>query len=170
MGREHSEGAASRGVSTYSVEVAVAVLVFALGLTVLIGSWKLGSKWTSDGPGPGYFPFYISLIMCVSGAGVAFQALRKRPEGNFADGQQLKQVLIVLLPAALYVLAVQLIGVYIASAIYIALFMTLLGKYSPVKSATAAVVIMVLFFALFEVWFKVPLFKGEFNMLGFTGY
>jgi hypothetical protein len=170
MEQERSEGAASRGVSTLAVEVVVAVLVFALGLTILIGSWHLGSRWTSDGPGPGYFPFYISLIMCVSGAGVAIQALRKRPEGTFADFHQLRQVLIVLLPALLYVLAVQLIGLYIASAIYIALFMTLLGKYSPVKSTAAAVVIMVLFFLLFEVWFKVPLFKGEFNMLQFTGY
>jgi hypothetical protein len=108
--------------------------------------------------------------MCISGAGIFVQALRKRPEGLFADTQQLKQVMIVLVPAAVYVLAVQLIGVYIASAIYIALFMTLLGKYSPVKSVIAAVVIMAIFFALFEVWFKVPLFKGEFNMLGFTGY
>jgi hypothetical protein len=48
--------------------------------------------------------------------------------------------------------------------------MALLGKYSPVKSVIAAVVIMGLFFALFEMWFKVPLFKGEFNMLAFTGY
>lgn len=170
MDQEHSEGDASRGIPTHAVELVVALLVFALGLTVLIGSWKLGSGWTSDGPGPGYFPFYIGLIMCVSGAGVAFQVLRKRPAGIFADGQQLKQVLIVLVPAALYVLAVQLVGLYIASAIYIALFMALLGKYSPVKSTVAAVVIMVLFFLLFEVWFKVPLFKGEFNMLQFTGY
>ena len=170
MAHEHSEGGASRGVSTHSVEVVVALLVFALGLTVLIGSWKLGSKWTCDGPGPGYFPFYTSLIMCISGAGVAIQALRKRPEGIFADTQQLKQVLIVLVPAAIYVLAVQLTGLYVASSIYIALFMTLLGKYSPIKSTLAAVVIMVLFFLLFEVWFKVPLYKGAFNMLQFTGY
>jgi hypothetical protein len=25
-------------------------------------------------------------------------------------------------------------------------------------------------FMMFEVWFKVPLFKGEFNPLGFLGY
>ena len=170
MAHEHSEGGASRGISLHSVEVVVALLVFALGLTILIGSWKLGSNWTSDGPGPGYFPFYISLIMCISGAGVAIQALRKRSDGIFADGRQLKQVMIVLLPAAVYVLAVQLVGIYVASAIYIALFMTLLGKYSPVKSTLAALVIMVLFFLLFEVWFKVPLYKGTFNMLQFTGY
>src|SRR5438105_4221858 len=159
--RDSESGAVRRGVGTLAIELAVALIVFGLGLTVLIGSWHLGSKWTSDGPGAGYFPFYISLIMCISGAGVFVRAVRKRPHDIFVDGGQLKQVLIVLIPAALYVLAVQLIGVYIASAVYIALFMALLGKYSPVKSTIAAVVIMALFFLMFEVWFKVPLFKGE---------
>jgi hypothetical protein len=167
---EHTEGGDGRGISHLAVELVVAALVFAMGLTVLIGSWHLGSKWTTDGPGAGYFPFYIALIMCIAGAGIFVQAVRSRPEGLFADAQQLKQVLIVLVPAMVYIGAVQLIGVYVASAVYIALFMTFLGKYSPVKSAIAGVVTMALFFLLFEVWFKVPLFKGEFNMLGFTGY
>jgi hypothetical protein len=29
---------------------------------------------------------------------------------------------------------------------------------------------MAAFFAMFEVWFKVPLYKGTLNLLGFTGY
>jgi hypothetical protein len=168
--RDNETGEVRRGVGTFAIELVVALAVFGLGLTVLIGSWHLGSTWTSDGPGPGYFPFYISLIMCISGAGIFVQALRKRSTEIFVDGGQLKQVLIVLIPAAVYVLAVQLIGVYIASGLYIALFMAVLGKYSPVKSTIAAVVIMSLFFFMFEAWFKVPLFKGEFNLLQFTGY
>lgn len=170
MEHEDTAGGARRGVSTFAVELVVAALVFCLGLTVLLGSWKLGSGWTTDGPGPGYFPFYISLVMCASGAGIFVQALRKRPEGMFADTQQLRQVLVVLVPAVLYVLAVQVVGVYVASAAYIALFMAVLGKYSPVKSVLAALAVMATFFLLFEVWFKVPLYKGAFNMLGFTGY
>ena len=43
-------------------------------------------------------------------------------------------MLSVLLPALVYVLAVQLVGLYVASAVYIALFMIVLGKYSRVKS------------------------------------
>jgi hypothetical protein len=69
-----------------------------------------------------------------------------------------------------YVFAVQMVGLYVASAVYIALFMIFLGKYSPVKSVIAAVITMTLFFMLFEVWFKVPLYKGEYNLLAFTGY
>ena len=163
-------GAMRRGVSTWLVELVVALAVFGFGLTVLIGSWNLGSSWTNDGPGPGYFPFYIGLILCISGAGIVRQTLRRRHDDIFVDREQLKQVLVVLVPAAIYVLAVQLLGVYIASAVYIALFMALLGKFSPVKSVVAAVVTMAVFFAMFEVWFKVPLFKGAVNLLQFTGY
>jgi hypothetical protein len=170
MSEIDTSGGESRGISNQAVELVVAALVFLLGVTVMLGSWKLGSKWTSDGPGPGYFPFYISLILCIAGAGIFVQALRNRREGLFADRQQLKQVAMVLLPAVVYVGAVQLIGIYIASALYIALFMIFLGKFSPLKSVISAVVIMVFFFFLFEVWFKVPLFKGAFNMLGFTGH
>jgi hypothetical protein len=170
MASENTAGADERGAPNFIVEVVVALLVLALGVTILAGSWHLGSGWTSDGPGPGYFPFYIGLIMCISAAGIVVQAIRKHDTGVFVTPEQLKQVLIVLIPAAIYVGAVQLLGLYIASAIYIAGFMIGLGKFSPVKSVIAAVVIMVLFFAMFEVWFKVPLFKGAINLLQFTGY
>ena len=52
------------------------------------------------------------------------------------------------------------LGLYVASAIYIALFMVILGKYSWIKGIAAALVVNVLFFLMFEVWFKVPLHKG----------
>jgi hypothetical protein len=76
----------------------------------------------------------------------------------------------VLLPALVYVLAVQFVGLYVASAVYIALFMIILGKYSRVKSVITALAVNLLFFLMFEVWFKVPLFKGQFDPLAFLGY
>lgn len=163
---------ARRGVATYVMEAVVALLVVALGGLVIQGSWTLGSGWTSDGPGSGYFPFYIGLIMCIAGVGIFYQALftKNRKTEIFVDSEQLKRVLSVLLPALVYVLGVRLVGIYVASAIYIALFMIVLGKYSPVKSVITALTLNVLFFAMFEVWFKVPLFKGAFDPLSFLGY
>jgi len=32
------------------------------------------------------------------------------------------------------------------------------------------VIICVLFFFMFEVWFQVPLYKGAWNLTGWTGY
>jgi hypothetical protein len=169
---QEAAGAPRRGVPTYIVEGVVAALVLVMGLTVLQGSRALGSGWTSDGPGSGYFPFYIGLIMSISAIGIFYQTVfgKKRNTEIFVDSQQLRQVLVVLIPAAIYVGAVQVIGLYVASAIYIALFMIYLGKFSPVKSVIAAVVVMTVFFLMFEVWFKVPLYKGMFDPLAFLGY
>ena len=160
------------GVSTYVIEAIVAFLILVLGAVVIRGSWALGSGWTSDGPGSGYFPFYIGVILCISGAGILVQALfgKTRNTAIFVDSEQLKRVLSVLLPALVYVAAVQFIGLYVASALYIALFMIILGKYSPIKSVITALAVVTLFFFMFEVWFKVPLFKGQFDPLSFLGY
>jgi hypothetical protein len=76
----------------------------------------------------------------------------------------------VLIPAGVYILGIELIGTYVASVIYIALFMRILGKYSWLKSVVISVVICVLFFFMFEVWFQVPLYKGTWNLTGWTGY
>jgi len=160
------------GVATNVIEAIVALCIVILGIVVIQGSRELGSGWTSDGPGSGYFPFYIGVMLCISGAGTIYQALfgKNRNTEVFVDSDQLKRVLSVLLPALLYVLVVQFIGLYVASVIYIALFMIILGKYSPLKSVITALAVNVLFFFMFEVWFKVPLYKGQFDPLSFLGY
>jgi hypothetical protein len=172
MTNESSNEAQRKGVATYMVEAAVAFLILVMGITVASGSWKLGAGWTTDGPGAGYFPFYIGIILCVAGLGVMYQALFGKNKNTeiFVDNEQLKLVLSVFLPALVYVLGVQFLGLYVASAIYIALFMIILGKFSKVKSIFTALAVVVLFFFMFEVWFKVPLFKGSLDPLAFLGY
>jgi hypothetical protein len=155
-----------------TVDAVVAAILLGIGSLVIYESNRLGSGWTSDGPGSGYFPFYIGLIMCVSSLGILYQALisKSRDTGTFATVKQTKQVASVLIPAAVYVLLTTFLGLYLASAIYIALFMIIMGKYSPIKSVLVGVGVSVYFFLMFEVWFKVPLYKGTLNPTGFLGY
>ena len=169
---EISDGQARSGVATYVVEAVVATLLLVIGLVVVFEARKLGAGWTSDGPGSGYFPFFIGVIITISGAGILYQALlgKHRNTEVFVDSVQLKRVLSVLLPATVYVLAITFAGLYVASAVYIALFMIVLGKYSWVKSVIAALAVNTVFFCMFEVWFKVPLFKGALDPLRFLGY
>ncbi|MDP2817998.1 MAG: tripartite tricarboxylate transporter TctB family protein [Polaromonas sp.] len=160
------------GVATNVIEAIVALCVLVMGVVVVVNSWALGAGWTTDGPGAGYFPFYIGIVLSISGAGIIYQALlgKNRNTEIFVDSEQLKRVLSVFLPALVYVLAVQFVGLYVASAIYIALFMIILGKFSPIKSVIAALIVNTLFFFMFEVWFRVPLFKGNLDPLSFLGY
>ena len=169
---ENSDSPARVGVATNLVEAVVAAVLLIIGLVVIYESRRLGSGWTTDGPGAGYFPFYIGLIITISGAGILYQALlgKHKKTEVFVDSEQLKRVMSVLIPATVYVLAVSFLGLYIASALYIALFMIVLGKYSWVKSVLIALAVNTLFFFMFEVWFKVPLFKGSLDPLRFLGY
>jgi hypothetical protein len=161
------------GFSTRGAEIAVAIVLFALGGLVVYDSHRLGSSWGSDGPEAGYFPFYIGLIMCFASAAIIGQTLLGRGAGRdavFVQWQPLRQVLSVLIPAALFVLGIQLVGLYVAAAIDIAAFMRWLGNYSWLKSVVLGTVVSAAAFLTFEVWFQVPLYKGAFDPLSFLGY
>ncbi len=175
MGDAPSEpGAAPQRVlaRNCTVDAVVAVVLFAIGAVVIVQARALGAGWTSDGPGSGYFPFYIGLILCVASAGIAYQAVmsRKRDTRAFVDREQFVRVLSVFVPAIFYVLAIAFVGIYVASAIYIAVFMIVLGKYPAWKAVLIGVLVSAAFFAMFEVWFKVPLYKGTLDPLAFLGY
>jgi hypothetical protein len=160
-------------VSTRTMEAAVAALLFLFGATFMYQSYRLGFGWATEGPQSGFFPFYVSLAIAVGSLVVLVNALRGkagRSDEAFVERGQLKKVLQVLVPAAVYVLGVQLIGIYVASAVYIALFMRFLGHYSWVKSVLIALGIIVAFFFMFEVWFQVPLYKGLWDLTSWTGY
>jgi hypothetical protein len=169
---EPSDGRAG-GISMRSAEIAVALILFSLGALVVYDSHRLGSSWGSDGPEAGYFPFYIGLIICISSAVILGQALfgrKAKRNAIFVERQALRQVMSVLIPAVLYVIAIQLIGLYVASAVYIAGFMLWLGNYSWLRSVVLGVAVSAVTFVTFEVWFQVPLYKGAFDPLAFLGY
>lgn len=159
-------------VRNHRVDAVVAALLTIVGLVVIVQARRLGAGWTSDGPGSGYFPFYIGVMLAVGGAGILYQSLlsKSADTGGFIDREQFKRVMSVLLPSVAYTGAIMVLGIYIASAIFIAAFMVWLGKYSVLKSVIVGVAVNALFFAMFEVWFKVPLYKGALDPLAFLGY
>ena len=156
-------------------EFVVAALFFVFGAVVVWDSRRLGAEWASDGPQAGYFPFYIGLIICLASVANAISAFNAGPKGDraFVSWGQLKMVLTVMLPSLGYVALianpVYSFGIYEASAIFIAYFMRYLGKYDWPRIAAVSIGVMVVFFLMFEVWFKVPLPKGPIEaLIGFS--
>ena len=125
-------------------------------------SLRLGSGWDSNGPKPGYFPFYIGLLMCISATVNIVRALLLKPDKNktFVQVGQLKLVLTVLIPTAIYAFLVTWIGIYVSSVLFIGFFMRWLGKYPWWKVVAVSVGTVVVFYMVFEKWFQVPLPKG----------
>jgi len=145
-------------------EIVVAALFLAFGAVVVWDSRRLGAQWGSDGPQAGYFPFYIGAIICTASIINLFSAVAKGSRDAFVEWGQLRLILVVLLPTLVYVALianpVYSLGIYVPSALFIAFFMRLLGKYGWAKIAAVSVGTMVAFFVMFEIWFKVPLPKG----------
>ena len=159
------------GISTRTMEIAVALVLLAVSALVVFDSYRLGSKWGDDGPQSGYFPFYIGLLLGIASLATLARAfVMQRPGGIFVGWGELKLVFSVLVPAFVYVLGVQLVGIYVASALYIALFMRWLGHYPWAKSVAIGFGVSAMIFLMFEVWFKVPLYKGAYDALAWLGY
>ncbi len=164
----------SKAVGTIRAwEILVAALFLAFGALVVWDSRRLGSQWGSDGPQAGYFPFYIGIIICVSSVMNLYGAIARGGREPFVLWGQLRMILIVLVPSIAYVVLIANpvfdLGIYVASALFIAFFMRYLGKYGWAKTAAVSVGTMVSFFLMFEIWFKVPLPKGALETaLGFN--
>ena len=150
-----------------SAEIVVAALFLLAGAIVVYDSLRLGAKWAEDGPEAGYFPFYIGLILCISALiNLAAALLAKGDRGAvFVEVGQLKLVLAVLVPTAIYVGLIGWLGIYVASIFFIGFFMRWLGKYAWWKLAAVSIGNSVFFFIIFEVWFKIPLPKGPLEAL-----
>ena len=157
------EGSGERAAARYKrVDIVVALIFLAFGAIVAFDSWRLGAKWGEDGPQTGFFPFYVALIICISSIVNLFKGFAIRPERDkvFVRVGQLKLVLAVLIPTIVYVGFIKWLGIYLASAFFVAFFMRWLGKYQWWKVVALSVGNSVFFFLIFEIWFMIPLPKG----------
>ena len=158
-------------VATRTVELVVALAIVAIGLLVVYDSHRVGVGWADDGPRSGYFPNIIGWILTLAGGWTAGETLwgwKKLAGKVFVKREELKPVLLVLLPTIVYVGMIGLIGIYVASAIYIGAFMRFQGKYKWPATLGVAICVPAAIFVLFELWFLVPLPKGPIErLLGF---
>jgi putative tricarboxylic transport membrane protein len=168
MERNQAVGRPPGGGLSYShVEAIAALVIFLIGVVMIIDNYRLGAGWAADGPQGGYFPLRIGAILCIAAAAVLFNSLfgKHRNHAVFVTWARLKLVLMVFVPTVLYVLATQFIGIYVASAIFIAAFMRVMDKRSWLKVMLVSVGVSAALFWLFEIQFRVPLPKGPLEAL-----
>ncbi len=149
-------------VATRSVDIAVSLLI--LGLACLLGwdSWRIGMSWADDGPQAGYFPFYLSVLMGAASVYGLVAALinRAAESGAFVLRDQFGRVLQVFVPTLLYCIAMQFLGLYVASFVLIAGFMWWIGNIRVWVSLLTAFVFTAAMFVTFEIAFDVLMPKG----------
>lgn len=149
-------------VSTRTIEIVVSLLLVALAVTLGYDNWRTGISWDSTGPEPGYFPFYLSVILAGAslyslGSALLSQRGVSRP---FVNRAQLRRVMAVFLPTLLFSLVTQYLGIYVASFLLLTGFMRAIGKIALWKSLLTASIFTLIMFVTFDVAFDVIMPKG----------
>jgi putative tricarboxylic transport membrane protein len=160
-------GPSERGVSRHLVEAVVALLLMGLSGLVLWDSYGRGAGW-EGGPQNGFFPARVGWLLLIAAGIVLFGVLRSRTDEVFVTWRQLRQVLRVFVPLLVFVVLIAWLGIYVASALFMALFMVTLGAFRPWTVALASLLVPLIAFWVFEIQFRVPLPKGPVeSALGF---
>ena len=144
------------------VDVAVSLLLVLLAATLGYDNWRTGIGWDSSGPQAGYFPFYLSVILGLAslyGLAVTLLAHKEATE-TFVTRAQLRRVMAVFVPTLLFCLAVQYLGLYVASFLLISAFMRMVGRIALWKSLLTAFLFTAIMFVTFDIAFDVIMPKG----------
>jgi hypothetical protein len=150
------------------MEIATAIAIMVFAAVVMVSNYRLGAGWDRNGPESGYFPFYVGVITFISGAAILIGELIKGGAAgaeSFVEGRPLRRVLRIVIPTLIYVVAIIYVGIYVATAVFVSVFMVWLGRYRVVVAVALGVGIAVALFLTFEVWFLVPLPKGPLETL-----
>lgn len=153
-------------------DVVVAAIIIIVGLVVGLDSLRLGGGWGPEGPRAGFFPFLMATVVVLGCAWVIWQALRGKgttaPDEPFVLPGGLRPVLMVFLPAAVMVLLTEIVGLYVAAAIYLAAYIRWVGDFRWSVVLAVSVLVPAAFYVLFDKIFLIPMPQGMFgHLLGF---
>ncbi|ELA00176.1 tripartite tricarboxylate transporter TctB family protein [Cupriavidus metallidurans] len=165
---EQLQDTAPAAITVRAAEIATALLITIGAVVVMVSNYQIGAGWEPDGPQAGYFPMRIGAIIFIACMVVLWQAWHGENEKVFVTWPQLRQVAVILVPLTVYVALIAFLGIYVASAIFIAGFMLVIGKFAWWRAVLTGVAINLVLFWIFEMQFRVPLPKGPLEAaLGF---
>lgn len=156
------------GISHRMAELAVAVGLFLVGVAIIADSIHLGIGWSANTPQPGYFPVRVGSVLAFASIGIAVKAYLDRSSEStrqFVSWNRFRLVLAVFVPTAVYTALIFVIGIYVASIMYIAAFMIASRKFSWPATLAVSLGVVAVAFWLFEIKFLVPLPKGPLEAL-----
>ncbi len=152
-------------LSRQTLEISVAGLISAFAAAVIYGSLQLNSGWGPNGPEAGYFPLRLGILLLVVGLLLTVQAARSPSDEVFATGEQLRRVMSQFVPTVLLAVAAPFTGFYLGAAVFLSYMARRHGGFGWGRAIAVGVFAAVVMFAVFEIWFGVPLTRGPLEEL-----
>lgn len=163
--QQHDPSAGRTLVTHRALEIVAALLALAFGASIALGALEYNVGWGERGPEPGYFPFWMGVVVMIGALGALFEALLSRriagqPAAINAD--QARRIAVFLLPMLgfLIVTVVFKLGLYVGMVLYLLTVMLWQGAYRLPAAVAVSFGTAIVFFMMFEWWLKVPLMRG----------
>ena len=151
-------------ISRRALELATAILTGSFGVAVSVQSLDNGIGWSSEGVESGTFPFLTGIIIV---AGSIYNLARGVvPTASLASvpiaitSVELRRLAGLFLPAAIFVAAIPLLGMYIASAAYVFAVLAIPPHQSVSRSLITAALTALALYVVFERMFQVSMPHG----------
>jgi putative tricarboxylic transport membrane protein len=146
--------------------VIACVCLLGIFLAALVTSLDY-SLTDSLGPGPGFFPFWLSLIGGALTIAILVDALRSREKDTsrvLPDGKAALQAGAVLIALVAAAVLLEPLGFRLTMLVFIAGLLAALGARSLPGIAVTALALSFGVFHVFYYWLKVPLPVGAFGL------
>lgn len=163
---QHQDTPASRALVTHrALEVIAALLAFAFGASIVLGALEYNVGWGERGPEPGYFPFWMGVVVVVGALGALLKAVSSSRPADLSvaiNADQARRIAVFLLPMLgfLIVTIIFKLGLYVGMVVYLLTVMLWQGPYRLPAAVAVSFGTAVFVFLMFERWLKVPLMKG----------
>ncbi len=154
-------------ISGRSLEAATALITGVFGAAVVISSLDNGIGWSAAGVDAGTFPFIVGLVIL---SGSLFNLVQGWLQARdiMLRPSKLKRFASLFVPAVVYVGVIPLIGMYIASALYVFGALAWHKRGSLISAGVAALVTALALYLIFELTFQISLPRGALGgALGF---
>jgi hypothetical protein len=146
-------------VSGRSLEAGTALLTGAFGVAVVVSSLDNGIGWSAAGVDAGTFPFVVGLII-LSGSVFNLAQGWLHARETVLRSSELKRLGMLFIPAAVYVGVIPLIGIYLASAIYVFGALAQYKRGAFIFPGLAAIATALALYLIFELTFQISLPRG----------
>lgn len=131
----------------------------------LLTAWQAQKLSVGDyhAPGPGFFPFYLSLLLIITGIAIFIQGLREKPAEEEAAPRKMR-VAITLAAIFIYPFLLEPLGYLLTTFLLMLLCIRMMLKKVWWFAPAVSVVIALFSYIIFKVWLQVLLPAG---LMGF---
>jgi hypothetical protein len=147
-------------------DLVTSALLLASALAFSAGALKFYDYWGEGGAGPAFLPFWLGLVMALLASTMLIRNLKDKNAGEawLPRGKARERVVAVIGITILFVALLKVLGMVIASALYLAVLMRYLERKPWPLTAVVSLCAAGVNYLVFAYWLRVPLPEG---LLGF---